>query len=386
VAVVSGPGGQPSSGLLGPASLVYQGAFRLPQLPNPVGATFSYGGTAMAYDASRNGLFMVGHDQTQLAAEVNIPNPVLVPVTTPRGSPLINTLPRAVLIQPFADSWDGKLPSIGAGTPKIGGMFVFGPTLVQTAYLFYDASSVQTKSHVRSGTLLSTPNDVAGPYQVGTVPGFVSGWMAETPAAYVSELGPALTGNCCLSIIGRTSLGPAVSTFDPSQLGVTIPLPSTTLLAYPLSHPTLGNCSSSATLFNCAVLMGGMVFPNNTRSVLFFGRLGSGPACYGDGVSTQPPGMNQCYDPSETAKGYHAFPYAYEVWAYDVLDLIAVKHGTKLMWDVQPYATWTLTLPFTYPANTLKSAAYDPATSRIFLTQQYGDFDAPLVHVFTIQP
>lgn len=50
-----------SEPLLHGSSLVYEGAFRLPLAQSAKG-TFGYGGTALAYDPARGGLFAVGHD------------------------------------------------------------------------------------------------------------------------------------------------------------------------------------------------------------------------------------------------------------------------------------------------------------------------------------
>jgi len=47
--------------LLTARNLVYKGAFRLPQQVD-ARRTFAYGGTALAFDLTRNALFVVGHD------------------------------------------------------------------------------------------------------------------------------------------------------------------------------------------------------------------------------------------------------------------------------------------------------------------------------------
>ena len=81
--------------------------------------------------------------------------------------------------------------------------------------------------------------------------------------------------------------------------------------------------------------MGGLVFPAGTRSVLFFGKQGVGTFCYGPGTSNQAlvgtiaPGFVDpyCYDPVDDSKGTHAYPYIYQVWAYDANDLAAAKAG-----------------------------------------------------------
>src|SRR5437588_493182 len=93
-------------------SLLYVGAFRLPA-PTSDRHTFAYGGTALAYDPTRKGLFVVGHDWYQLDAEVSIPRPV-------RGKSLAR-LHRARLLQPFVDPTGGKIDTTGGDDNKIGG-------------------------------------------------------------------------------------------------------------------------------------------------------------------------------------------------------------------------------------------------------------------------
>jgi hypothetical protein len=190
-----------------------------------------------------------------------------------------------------------------------------------------------------------------------------------------------LTGLCCVSIISRTSLGPAASVFNPAQVGVVPIVPATQVVGYPINQPTLGLCEGASTMFNCTTVMGGVAFPEGTRSVLFFGRQGLGKYCYGTGGASG----GDCYDPTDSSKGTHGYPYAYQVWAYDVLDLIAVKQGQKKPWEIQPYQTWNFELPFQSAARIIRSVAYDPATSRIFVTAAFSEGARPLIHVFTVR-
>ena len=73
-----------------------------------------------------------------------------------------------------------------------------------------------------------------------------------------------------------------------------------------------------------------------TRSVVFLGSSGSGNIGYGDGSTFN--------DPYRIYKGYHApnGNYAYQAWAYDANDFVAVMNGQKKPWDLTPYATWRL--------------------------------------------
>ena len=118
----SGPSGEPR---LLAASLVYVGAFRLPAAVDDK-RTFDHGGTALAYDPGRNGLFVVGHDWYQLDAEVSIP-----PL---RRSRSVSGLRRARFLQPFRDATGGKLDTTGGDTNKLGGQLVLNGRLFGTVY------------------------------------------------------------------------------------------------------------------------------------------------------------------------------------------------------------------------------------------------------------
>jgi hypothetical protein len=139
----------------------------------------------------------------------------------------------------------------------------------------------------------------------------------------------------------------------------------------------LGDWNVTSPVFNGSTQMGGVVFPEGARSVLFFGRQGIGPFCYGD-ASTG------CVDPADPYKGTHAYRYVYQVWAYDAQDLAAVKAGLRQPWNVTPYATWQLTLPFADQNAQIRGAAYDPATGRLWISQARGDGQQPLVYLFTV--
>jgi hypothetical protein len=269
---------------------------------------------------------------------------------------------------------EGKLGQVDDYTVKLGGTLIFNNRLIVSAYGYYDANANQVLSHFTSLPDLSVTGDASGPYQVGDWAGIVSGYMTSIPLEWRQAFGgPALTGNCCLSIISRTSYGPAVSAFNPDDLGSLDPVPSTPVLYYPGEHP-LAEWDSTGPYFNGSTNIAGMAFPPGTRSVLFFGRQGIGTFCYGTG--------EECGDPVDSSKGTHAYPYIHQVWAYDALDLLAVKEGSKNPWDILPYALWVLDEMDSEGSATIAGAAYDPHGGRIYITERYGE--EPVVHVYQI--
>src|SRR5438128_6045358 len=301
------------------SDLAYQGAFLLPGQVSDQ-KTFAYGGTALAYNPLNHSLFAVGHDWYQLSAEVTIPRPV--------KSSRLRDLHRARFLQPFTDATDGRIDATGGTNNKIGGQLVYRGRLYGAVYVYYDASDSQVVSHwVRPSTSLNS-GKAKGLYRVGKLgAGFVSGYMALVPSGWRSLLGgPALTGNCCIPIISRTSYGPAAFAFDPARLGGAAPgIQDSPLVYYPSQHPALGDWDATwnphtGVLFNGATTIRGVVFPKGRRSVLFFGTQGVGPFCYGEGTDRRdlagkptPDGTTWCYDPDDSSKGTHAYPYVSEV-------------------------------------------------------------------------
>jgi len=340
-------------------SLVYEGMFALPS-DEVNGSRFGYGGNALGFDRKRGTLFLMGHERLHKAAEIAIPELSLT----------LAAARKATIVQPFSDPTDGKYLTITSNAyALVGGLLPWGDKLITSVFHDYDAEGKQRASHFVSGRDLSVATDTLGPFEVGNLKaGYVSGYMAVVPDAWRAAFGgPALTGNCCINIISRTSYGPAIFAFNPDDLGTGPRVDATPLLYYPGDRPlrTFSGEGSANPLFNAKTRITGVVFPEGTRSVLFFGKHSLGQARYGPG-------------------GYGStLPDDYYVWAYDALDLAAVKSGLMRPWEPSPYAVWELTLPVENSSKVIKGAAYDPATRRIYLTQSRGE--APLVHAYKVQ-
>ncbi len=356
--------------LVKPGSLKYEGAFRVPK-DTINGSSFDWGGTAIAFNKKNHSLFIVGHDHDQLVAEISIPKII--------ESNSLSSLEKAEIIQPFADASDGRMGKVdNDGAVKVGGLYVRNNRLFGTAYSYYDADGSQVRSHFKSSLTLNRKGDARGMYRLGKLgAGFVSGWMADVPRAWQRAVGaPSLTGNCCIPIISRTSYGPAAFGFNPDRLRKNKSARLKPLVYYPQSHPTLGDWDSNSRRFNGSTSMAGLVFPNKTRSLLFFGAHGQGDFCYGTGA--------ECDDPTDDSKGTHGYPYAYQIWAYDMNQLLRVKKGAKKPWSVRPYRVWNFTLPFSSDLKRLGGVAYDAKEGRIYVSQQFGDGSYPVIHVFKV--
>jgi hypothetical protein len=368
------------------ADLIYAGAFRLPEAFMN-GDGFTIGGRPVAYNPARNSLF-IGSRAGRLA-EVAIPAPV--------NSANINALPFASFLQGFYDPTEGNMWQIASDGASIDGILVHGDRLYGSASIYYDANNTQRVSHYSRSTTLSSSSFV-GMATVGQpdMTGFVSGYMANVPAEWQQKLGgPAITGQCCLPIAWRTSWGPSAFAWNPGQLGTVNPVPAAPLLYYPDSHHTLGHWDASSPTYGGTTQINGVAIIAGTRTALFFGRNGIGPFCYGNGTSNQslvgtrgPDNEIYCYDPTTPAKGQHAYPYQYQIWAYDLNDLAAVRAGTKQPWDVMPYGVLPFTFPTPEPMVRIGGVGYDSSRQLLYISQLLADQDGygyrPIIHVVKI--
>ena len=344
-------------------NLAYLGSFTLPATDgtnrSPAEqSALTYGGFALGVGPGGQSLYYGCHDWHSMLARVTIPQTGGV----------------ASVIEPCA-----SVPNLQAvdgtdsGARVLGGSLWWNGRLIVSGFSYYDADLDASASHFFGPSV----GQLTGPVRLqGAIPGMVAGYMGVVPQEWRSLLGgPALTGQCCLSIISRTSYRPSVSVFNPDHFGAVSPVPSTLLLGYTQAHP-LATYNGQSDLFNTTARVGGVAFPAGTRSVLFVGRIGTGQVCYGPGAV--------CGDPAFDSSGYHAHPYRQQVWAYDANDLLAVKQGRKQSWEVRPYGVWPLPdLPNGDGRGSFRSAVYDHGTRRLYVVSDAGSA-APRVHVYLI--
>ncbi len=364
--------------LVQPGNLAYLGQFTLPSTDGTGRGTAEgsllSGGAAVGLGPDGQSLYYGCHDWGSRLARVTIPA---------LGG-------RAAVVEPCAPV--ANLAGINPGDPnskKLGGSFWWNGRLTVSAYSYYDGNGTAVASHFVGGDVASQ----LGPYRVGAAikPGFVGGYMGVIPQEWRTLLGgPALTGQCCIAVIARSSFGPSVSVFNPDDVGNVPAAPATTLLGYPETNQAFGPWNVPNPYFTGVTRIGGVAFPAGTRSVLFIGRHGT-TFCYGTGTGNAalagtPDGQGNvyCYDPVDYSKGSHGYPYKHQIWAYDAVDLLAVKQGAKRPWDVLPYAVWDLPeMTGNLGGASMRSAAYDPATRRWYVVLDNAD-RTPTVHVYEV--
>ena len=391
----------PKAGRLAFSDLHYLGAFRLPARATQPGLEF--GGRSLGFNPGTGGtgsLFVGCFPPLSLIAEVTIPEPVV--------SQNLADLQTAAFLQPCSDPQAGAANRIeDANGVRNGGILVYQGKLIVSEYVTYDATTSQKAAFfVKPNTDLGAANATgAFPIMAPNI-GFLDGWIGAVPPAWQALLGgPVASGNCCMSIITRTSYGPAAFAWDPAKLvSLSVPAPSTALLYYDKDHTTLGPWDGSkGSIDNISIFWnnagygyrGGGVIPDVGRSILFFGTQGTGKWCYGCGSPQTPPqctaGCDQCcyekVNPGD--KGMHAYPYQHQILAYDLEDMAAVAAGTKAPYAVLPYGVWPLThgIVGVDGMSNLNSggATYDPRMHRIYYTTPDTDQALPLVQVWEVR-
>jgi hypothetical protein len=365
------------------SNLQYLGGFRIPQESSSTSNGYNYAGKGLAFNPANNSLFIAGYGINNTVGEISIPSSIV-------NSTNLNNLATASVLQPLVQvlnrvpntsnlgdgSWATK------GQIDLGGLSVVNGQLLGTAYVNYDTSGTTVVTHYRYDSLNLTTATVEGMFQVGNSgmdAAFYDGYMAPIPANWQSALGASyLTGNSGLAIVGRTSSGPAAFGFDPSTLNISSPSSATPYVYYPLTNP-LGQYGSTSLLFDENTNYSGIFFVPGSRTVLYFGDAGTNTSWYGtSSIFT---------DNNRTGKGAHSGngDYTYQAWAYDANDLLAVKNGQMQPWQLQPYATWNFDFPQYEGGKYIGGVAFDPATSRLYITQLGADTQAAYTYLPVVQ-
>ena len=361
------------------ANFEYRGGVRMPADT----AAFSYAQTGgMDFDPVTKRLYV--SDGYHLC-EMDLPAPVI------NENPA--ALPQAKMTQACVRPGEGRLETdMGTSDIKLANPLRFGEYVYQSVYWYFDANADQVKTHFRHAPTLSTTGAYQGIVQVSTAPATEAGWistiMGHIPEQWRGALkGKALAGGGGIPIINRQPYGFSLYSFDPAAIHVAPePVPSVMVLGHDSSHP-LGVWGAQSEMWNGSTVMHGVVVFKDTRTTIIVGLQGTGPWCYGNGgpQNPPPPGEN-CYDPTNAHHGTHAYPYRYQIWAFDTQELADVAAGKRAAWDVQP-AIWVPTFPTPSCCPNINGAAYNEADQLLYLMQGRGhgyDLSYPLIHTFKL--
>jgi len=287
-------------------------------------------------------------------------------------------------------------PDPNAGTPQIGGILQYGGKIVVSGVITYDAGGTTAKSHWMGPDL----DHLSGPFNGTVAPGYVKGGMGIIPQEWRALLGgPAFALSGYDSISSRQSYTPSFTVFDPSTV-VADNFPMQGLVICKHNDPgcnTYQSWGPATTQYEGSELEGGAFILAGTRTLIHIEREGLGTPEYVNGVPTGP---NMCAygyttndhnlhgkpypSPENTRwsyslsdplneKGPKCYPYLLVAKQTDLLDVLAVKNGTKQPYQVRPY-TQTI-LPSGLPDPTkqqLQAGAFDPIKNRLYMIYSAG--------------
>ncbi len=403
----------PPAQLIQPGDLAYLGAFRLPDRDD-----WEYSGYAMTYypDGDPNGsgdgfpgsLFILGHDQQQLVAEISIPAPIVSPDKNAAG------LNRAALLQPFADITGGAFGELEI--PRAG-LAYLPPQAGQASGKLYFAwgqhfEFERTPTHGWSELDLSAPQ-TAGLWYVGDFPNYVlNDYLFPIPEAWAGANAPGQ-----LLATGRfrdgvwSGLGPSLFAIGPwldgnppppgARLGDVTPL-----LLYGRSLPNnpeidvseghqMNNYAEPDEWSGGAWLTAG----GGKTAVIFVGTKALGESWYGfaNGVVYPTSG-----DADEEYPEVPPWPYDDRGWwsedieaqiiFYNPDELAAVARGEMATWDPQPYAVMSLDdllfdTGFDYERQKrylVGAVSFDRERGYLYIVERRADEERSLIHVFQI--
>jgi hypothetical protein len=372
----------PNSKLVTLSDLVYEGAFRLPS--NEFGASsMLYAQGPIAYNSDINSIFVVGHAHQQAIAEFLVPSL--------NASTVISELSMSPApTQSFSKVLSRTLDNNPQNINRIAGMLYFNNKLIVNAYEYYDANGDVTHTTL----LVDNDQDISG----STISGYFSlqggvhagGWMSPIPAEFQGQLdGEWIAGNASGEpIISRLSVGPTAFVFNPSDIGVKEPVPTTALLDFSLVNPLHDDISNESLTNDLWTHLSHAVYgfiPSGTRTYITIGYSGGHKSgvcykCIPAGRTTNCPGY--------CAKDSSDYQLMY--WLWDVNDLIKVKNGEIESHMVRPYEYGPMEAPF--PATEIGGGSYDPRSGRLYLSLQRADKeqttfggDPPLIIAYKVK-
>ncbi len=387
--------------MITPGNFEYLGGFRPPHQQTN-GSTFAYGGWALAYrpdgdaggpdDGFPGSLYIVGHREHQMVAEISIPCPVITQNRT------LDELSTASVLQSFSDVTGGLLKRWNAvsETPfHIGGLIVAGDRLHWTVHKYYNVDGNDFSSHGTTSLDFSRTH-ADGPWHLGPANSGISEWHSYKHAGYIFEIprkeAESWFGGFNLISGLQISTGLQYSSQGPSMFAYRLP-PAGTPAETSVSAIPLVWYSEQVPLarHNPADRWtgGAWLTLGNKQAVVIAGRKGLGPIYYG---VARPGDCSQ-------DKGYHGSPYETQMLFYSPASLIRAAHGQLSAHALEPWLRWDGEFDgggpgqyfFRTCSQSVGGMAYDRKSNILYLVQVNAGFTTdnefeplPVIHAFRI--
>ena len=385
-----------------PGNFEYLGAFRPPHTDDAK-TRFSYGGWAMAFheqgdaggdaDGYSGSLFLTGHRQEDLVAEISIPQPVI--------SRSMDELPVASVLQPLSDITAGIREHMTQGSSEpfqIGGLCVVGDRMHWTLYKYYNVQTVDYPSHGVSSLTLSDPRP-EGLWHLGPSNTGRSEWHSYKHAGYIFEIPPDQAkqwwfgGRSLISGL-QIATGLNIASHGPAMFAYNLPEGSVSknhdLDALPLVYNDIERPAPDF-IPSDRWTGGAWLTLNDKQTVIIAGRKSLGESYYGE---ARP---HDC----TSDKGFHGAPYEAQIRFYAPQVLAATAAGETEPTTVKPWDVWDHDSPgggfnkylFHTCTQMLGGLAYDRKNNLLYVAQIDAGTTAdqpyellPAIHVFRIVP
>lgn len=387
--------------MITPGNFEYLGAIRPPNAGRDE-ESFGYGGWAVAWrpdgdpegpeDGYPGSLYLLGHQQHQLVAEISIPRPVI------SRRKQIDDLPVADVLQKFHDITGGLRDRMNTAqtTPfNIGGLSVTDGVLHWTIHKYYNVDNIDYPSHGTS-SLTWFERAAQGPWHLGPMGTGAPEWHSYKHAGYIFQVpqqeADQWFGGCNLISGLQISTGLQASSQGPAMFAYRLPAPGTpsetSLPAIPLvwyseQHPLAGHHPADRWTGGAWLTLG------NRQAVVIAGRKALGEFYYGE------PRPQDC----SPYKGYHGPPYEFQLLLYSPASLIHSAHRKLRPETVEPWMRWTQQSEgggpgqYLFPTcgQDIGGLAYDREHNLLYVVQVNAGTSAghefeplPVIHVFRI--
>lgn len=356
-------------------NLTYAGAFRLPA--DEFGtSSLNFSEGPFVIDSWHNSIFIVGHNHHQQIAEFSMP-------ALSMGENLSDLNMAGTAIQPFTSVLNRANEGNPQAIDRIGGLCLLASngdtSLLINGYEYYDAPGDNTHTTIKALNPYNlASSEIVGYYQFEGGAGHTSGWISQIPIEWQMVLGGThLTGQSSgIPIISRASVGPSAFAFSPDDIpsdpSSESDIPTEMLLDFSLTHP-LHNDLENSSLDNdlwthLSKASFGMIVPG-TRTYLTIGSTGghNSGVCY------------KCTQDNGNLCGGYCPPVSSDVsqyyWLWDLADLVKVKNGEMMSYDVRPYDYGPLDTPFQNGGSDIGGGSFDPVSGNLYLSIQKGDSD-----------
>lgn len=387
--------------MLTPGNFGYLGAFLPPHIEDTE-SSFAYSAGMLAFRSNPDrtetettlpgSLFITGHSQRQRVAEITIPKPFLSRLKR------AEELPRAEILQPFADATHGIMQqmshTLNGADFLLGGLQVVGDRLHWTLHVYYNAAQHDTATHgCCSLDLRQRPAE--GPWNLGDGASSAPECHSDKHAGYIFEIPKAesekwfggknlISGFWTATGLQNSSHGPAMFAYKlPRGLLTGGSIEMTPLVWYSQECPLAGHQPPDRWGGGAWLTLG------DKQAVVTICQKSMGPTYYG---------LARPEDCDEN-KGWHGTPYETQVYFYAPASLIHSPHGAIHPNDVQPWMRWTnlsegggigqYLFPRCY--RDVGGVAYDREHQLLYVSQPNAGATpdhpwsaVPLIHVFRI--